>query len=133
MPRDPNFISSVYHYHKFQKILVGDINDVEQRAVYQNEVDYMYGMQWPSSYDGFFFRDHKKMKLGVYNRRSENLNQKYLIYFLFNYCFVFLLRLNIKNIIVRVVGGWKFRDDRLSTILLQPPYEWFIYALDVLF
>ncbi|EAO8514600.1 TioA protein, partial [Salmonella enterica] len=20
----------------------------------------MYGMQWPSSYDGFFFRDHKK-------------------------------------------------------------------------
>ncbi|EBI6395191.1 TioA protein, partial [Salmonella enterica] len=19
-----------------------------------------YGMQWPSSYDGFFFRDHKK-------------------------------------------------------------------------
>lgn len=54
------FISSVYHYHKFQKILVGDINDVEQRAVYQNEVDYMYGMQWPSSYDGFFFRDHKK-------------------------------------------------------------------------
>ncbi|EBB7369252.1 TioA protein, partial [Salmonella enterica] len=46
----------------------------------------------------------KKMKLGVYNRRSENLNQKYLIYFLFNYCFVFLLRLNIKNIIVRVVG-----------------------------
>ncbi|HGA5951033.1 TPA: hypothetical protein ACPFX6_002259, partial [Salmonella enterica subsp. enterica serovar Typhi] len=24
-------------------------------------------------------------------------------------------------------------DDRLSTILLQPPYEWFIYALDVLF
>ncbi|EAN7585092.1 TioA protein, partial [Salmonella enterica] len=21
---------------------------------------YMYGMQWPSSYDGFFFRDHKK-------------------------------------------------------------------------
>ncbi|EDA6468090.1 TioA protein, partial [Salmonella enterica subsp. enterica serovar Poona] len=56
----PNFISSVYHYHKFQKILVGDINDVEQRAVYQNEVDYMYGMQWPSSYDGFFFRDHKK-------------------------------------------------------------------------
>lgn len=60
VPRDPNFISSVYHYHKFQKILVGDINDVEQRAVYQNEVDYMYGMQWPSSYDGFFFRDHKK-------------------------------------------------------------------------
>ncbi|EJF4828840.1 TioA protein, partial [Salmonella enterica] len=45
VPRDPNFISSVYHYHKFQKILVGDINDVEQRAVYQNEVDYMYGMQ----------------------------------------------------------------------------------------
>ncbi|ECG7945686.1 TioA protein, partial [Salmonella enterica] len=43
-----------------QNILVGDINDVEQRAVYQNEVDYMYGMQWPSSYDGFFFRDHKK-------------------------------------------------------------------------
>ncbi len=43
------------------------------------------------------------MKLGVYNRRSENLNQKYLIYF----CLIivlFLLRLNIKNIIVRVVG-----------------------------
>ncbi|BDQ09204.1 hypothetical protein SO02S_33630 [Salmonella enterica subsp. enterica serovar Oranienburg] len=63
VPRDPNFISSVYHYHKFQKILVGDINDVEQRAVYQNEVDYMYGMQWPSSYDGFFFRDHKKNEI----------------------------------------------------------------------
>ncbi|EAZ9668212.1 TioA protein, partial [Salmonella enterica] len=43
--------------------LVGDINDVEQRAVYQNEVDYMYGMQWPSSYDGFFFRDHKKNEI----------------------------------------------------------------------
>lgn len=52
----------------------------------------------------FSFGIIKKMKLGVYNRRSENLNQKYLIYFLFNYCFVFLLRLNIKNIIVRVVG-----------------------------
>ncbi len=60
VPRDSNFISSVYHYHKFQKILVGDINDVEQRAVYQNEVDYMYGMQWPSSYDGFSFGIIKK-------------------------------------------------------------------------
>lgn len=60
VPRDNNFINSVYPYNVFQKILVGDINDAEQRAVYQNEVDYMYGMQWPSSYDGFSFRNQKK-------------------------------------------------------------------------
>ncbi|EAN6430065.1 TioA protein, partial [Salmonella enterica] len=47
----------------------------------------------------------KKMKFGVYNRRNEILNQKYLIYFFFVYLlFCFLLRLNIKNIIVRAVG-----------------------------
>ncbi|EBB5140447.1 TioA protein, partial [Salmonella enterica] len=40
----------------------------------------------------------------VYNRRSENLNQKYLIYFFVYLLFCFLLRLNIKNIIVRAVG-----------------------------
>ncbi|EAV0077276.1 hypothetical protein EPL13_01280 [Salmonella enterica] len=52
----------------------------------------------------FSFGIIKKMKLGVYNRRSENLNQKYLIYFFVYLLFCFLLRLNIKNIIVRAVG-----------------------------
>lgn len=60
VPGDNDFINSLYHCHLFQKILAGNINDIEQRIMYQNKVDYMYGMQWPSSYDGFSFREHKK-------------------------------------------------------------------------
>lgn len=81
----------------------------------------------------FSFGILKKMKLGVYNRRSEDLNQKYLIYFLFNYCFVFIM-IKYKEYHCSCGGeAESLGDDRLSTILLQPPYEWFIYALDVLF
>ncbi len=77
VPRDPNFISSVYHYHKFQNILVGDINDVEQRAVHQNEVDYMYGMQWPSPICiRFSFGIIKKCSLVYITEVGENLEIK---------------------------------------------------------
>ncbi|MEG0206281.1 MAG: TioA protein [Citrobacter sp.] len=62
VPNDSNLIDSIYDYHLFPKILVEDVNHVDQRTMYQNKVDYMYGMQWPPSYDGDSFRTIKTLK-----------------------------------------------------------------------
>ncbi|STA75314.1 Uncharacterised protein [Citrobacter freundii] len=62
VPNDSNLIDSIYDYDLFPKILVEDVNHVDQRTMYQNKVDYMYGMQWPPSYDGDSFRTIKTLK-----------------------------------------------------------------------
>lgn len=82
----------------------------------------------------FSFGIIKKMKFGVYNRRNEILNQKYLIYFFCLLIVLFFITIKYKEHHCSCGGeAGSLGDDRLSTILLRPPYEWFIYALDVLF